>query len=111
MLGQATVLTAALAATAMLAVAAGPANAEPKKSGDSGEKASCPYTSGTDETKTYYKPHGSTMNIYLGKDANGNSKYQKLKCNDGVWEEVAQIAPIGGRLHRPANGSLQASRR
>jgi hypothetical protein len=110
MLAKTTVLTAALAATAVLAVAAGPANAEPK-SDDSSQKASCPYTSGTDETKTYYKPHGSTMKIYLGKDANGNSKYQNLKCNDGVWEEVAAIAPIAGRIHRPANGSLKASRR
>ena len=112
MLGKTTVLTAALAATAMLSVAAVPANATPN-SGSSGssEKKSCPFTQGTDEETTYYKPHGSTMKIYLGKDANGNSKYQNLKCNDGTWEEVAMRAPIRGVVHRPAGGTITASRR
>ena len=122
MFGKTTALSAVLAATAMFAVTAVPASAiyrggdtsgdaptttttaeNTNQSGDSGEKKSCPFTMGDDEETTYYKPHGSTMKIYLGKDSQGNNKYQTIRCNDGTWEEVAMTIPTGAFAYRAAS--------
>jgi hypothetical protein len=104
---KATIRTLVAAATASLAlVAAGPANAEQKESGSDSDKYSCEVEYG--DGSTGWVSHGTKMKIYLGTDSQGNAQYQHLVCNDGNWEEVAQLFP--SRLTFQANlGVLTAA--
>jgi hypothetical protein len=95
--------TPGAAADASLALAGGPANADPKPPTDENGRKGCLLNS--DPSKrydTFYK-HGSTIAITV--PAGPTVTY---RCNDGNWEAV-KTTTIGGAVINLGTGALSVS--